>query len=83
MWAGAQEEEALSASVQSSMARSIDDGVQPRLVFDNAAMGQVWLTDMSNRLARKIPDEFMRRKLLTSVQYEATRAGLDPQMVLG
>ncbi|KPC53287.1 Membrane-bound lytic murein transglycosylase C precursor [Amantichitinum ursilacus] len=83
VWAGAQQEEALSASVQSSMARSIDDGVQPRLVFDNAAIGQVWLNDMSNRLARKIPDEFMRRKLLTSVQYEATRAGLDPQMVLG
>ena len=83
VFAGAQKEEALSASVQSSMARSIEDGIQPRLVFDNPAIGQVWLNDMSNRLAKKLPDEFMRRKLLTSIQYEATRAGLDPQMVLG
>ena len=83
VWAGAQKEEALSSSVQSSMARSIEDGIQPRLVFDNPAMGEVWLNDMSARLAKKLPDEFMRRKLLTAIQYESTRAGLDPQMVLG
>ena len=81
--AGAQKEEALSTSVQSAMARSVGDGIQPRLVFDNKAEGDAWLNEMSNRLVKKIPDEFMRRKLLTAVQYEATRAGLDPQMVLG
>jgi soluble lytic murein transglycosylase-like protein len=38
---------------------------------------------MSRRLEPKIPDEFTRINFLTTVQYEATRAGLDPQMVLG
>ncbi|WP_374705059.1 lytic transglycosylase domain-containing protein [Andreprevotia sp. IGB-42] len=81
--AGAQREETLSDSVQSSMSRAIADGVQPRLVFTNAAEGQAWLDEMSDRLAKRIPDEFMRKKLLTIAQYEATRAGLDPQLVLG
>ncbi|WP_035052988.1 lytic transglycosylase domain-containing protein [Andreprevotia chitinilytica] len=82
-WAGAQEEEALSASVQSAMSRAIGDGMQPHLVFANAAEGEVWLNEMSARLAKRIPDEFMRKRLLTVAQYEATRAGLDPQLVLG
>ena len=30
-----------------------------------------------------IPDENYRKALLTSIHYEATRAGLDPQLVLG
>ena len=38
---------------------------------------------MSQRLAGRIPDDRTRLDLLTTVQYEAKRAGLDPQMVLG
>jgi soluble lytic murein transglycosylase-like protein len=38
---------------------------------------------MSSRLASKISDWPTRRDFLISVQYEATRAGLDPQLVLG
>jgi len=38
---------------------------------------------MSKRLARRIPDRARRVALLKTVQYEATRAGLDPQLVLG
>jgi soluble lytic murein transglycosylase-like protein len=38
---------------------------------------------MSQRLARRIPDEAYRSELLRAVHYEATRAGLDPQLVLG
>ena len=82
-WAGAQREEALSSSVQTSMQRSINDGVQPKLVFANPAQAEAWLADMSERLKKRIPDEFVRRKLLTAIHYEATRAGLDPQLVMG
>ena len=81
--AGAQQEEALSASVQTAMQRSINDRVEPRLVFADPAEGESWLREMSVRIARRVPDEFMRRKLLTAIHYEATRAGLDPQLVLG
>ncbi|UXY14723.1 transglycosylase SLT domain-containing protein [Chitiniphilus purpureus] len=82
-WAGAQREEALSSSVQSTMQRSISDGAQPRLVFADPREGEAWLADMSVRLEKRIPDEFMRRKILVAAHYEATRAGLDPQLVLG
>ncbi|XZG69628.1 lytic transglycosylase domain-containing protein [Chitinibacteraceae bacterium HSL-7] len=83
VWAGAQREEALSSSVQSAMSRAVADGAQPRLMFTNPAEGQAWLAAMSERLKSRIPDQFMRERLLTTVQYEATRAGLDPQLVLG
>ncbi|MBV8659269.1 MAG: lytic transglycosylase domain-containing protein [Burkholderiales bacterium] len=82
-WAGAQKEEALSAAVTTTMQRSINDSITPRLVFANPNEGQAWLAEMSKRLEKKIPDAYMREKLLTAIQYEATRAGLDPQLVLG
>ncbi|MEO2217594.1 lytic transglycosylase domain-containing protein [Chromobacterium vaccinii] len=82
-WAGAQKEEALSANVASAMSRSISDVNAPRLVFDDPRLGQAWLAEMSSRLQKKIPDAWMRERLLTAIQYESTRAGLDPQLVLG
>ena len=81
--AGAQVEEALSANVQNSLHRSVSDYPAPRLIFATQAEGWAWLADMSSRLAPKIPDWPTRRDFLTSVQYEAARAGLDPQLVLG
>jgi soluble lytic murein transglycosylase-like protein len=38
---------------------------------------------MSIRLAKRMPDQRTRVDFLTTVQYEAKRAGLDPQLVLG
>ena len=43
---------------------------------------EVWLTDMSNRLAPRIEDPQERLRLLKQVHYEARRAGLDPELVL-
>jgi soluble lytic murein transglycosylase-like protein len=82
-FAGAQREELLSHSVQTTLQRSISDRAEPRLIFDNPAQAEAWLSEMSERLKKRIPDEFVRRKLLTAIHYEATRAGLDPQLVLG
>jgi soluble lytic murein transglycosylase-like protein len=82
-WAGAQREEGLSASVQASLQRAVADVAAPRLVFDNEIEAQRWIGDMSTRLQKRMPDADMRRLFLTSVHYEATRAGLDPQLVLG
>ena len=80
--AGAQIEEALAAEVQTSLHRSVSDYPAPRLVFATDAEGWSWLADMSSRLAAKIPDWPTRRDFLVTVQYEASRAGLDPQLVL-
>ena len=81
--AGNQVEEALASNVQNSLHRSVSDYPAPRLVFPTDVEGWAWLADMSSRLASKIPDWPTRRDFLITVQYEATRAGLDPQLVLG
>ncbi len=43
---------------------------------------EVWLTDMSRRLAPRIPDQRLRVEILRHVHQEATRAGLLPELVL-
>jgi len=43
---------------------------------------QVWLTDMSLRLADTVPDPDERLKLLKMIHAEAARAQLPPQLVL-
>jgi soluble lytic murein transglycosylase-like protein len=80
--AGAQAEEALAAEVQTSLHRSVSDYPAPKLVFASDVVGWSWLADMSSRLAPKMPDWPTRRDFLVTVQYEASRAGLDPQLVL-
>lgn len=42
-----------------------------------------WLTEMSSRLEKRVADRESRLEFLRAVHYEATRAGLDPQLVLG
>jgi hypothetical protein len=42
----------------------------------------VWLSTMSKKLERRIPNAFYRVRLLSSVFREATAEGLDPQLVL-
>jgi soluble lytic murein transglycosylase-like protein len=81
--AGNQQEEALSSSVQSLMRRSVADRIAPTLAFVSAAERESWLHRLSPKLAKRIPDEFMRKRLLAAIYYEAARAGLDPQLVLG
>ncbi|MGK0373679.1 MAG: soluble lytic murein transglycosylase-like protein [Arenicella sp.] len=41
-----------------------------------------WLSNMSSKLERRIPDPYYRIRLLKAVASEAERAGLDPQLVL-
>jgi soluble lytic murein transglycosylase-like protein len=81
-FAGAQRYEPLSASVRAALHHAVTDSSAPRLAFADEFDGQVWLADMSTRLARFVPDAAARRDFLTTVHYEATRAGLDPQLVL-
>ena len=81
--AGAQREETLSDDVASVMRSSVDNVNPARLVFSSAHEGERWLAAMSARLSRYVPDERERRRLLTHIQYETVRAGLDTQMVLG
>ena len=50
--------------------------------FDDRFDAEVWLTDMSARLARQVADPDERIEILTRVHYEASRAELPPELVL-
>lgn len=50
--------------------------------FEDRFHAEVWLTDMARRLARKVPDPAERMLILKTAHYEATRAGLAPELVL-
>jgi soluble lytic murein transglycosylase-like protein len=81
--AGEQIYEPLSASVQATLSRAIADNGVANLKFADPKDADRWLTTMSERLAKRIPDEKFRLELLKTIHYEAQRAGLDPQLVLG
>ncbi|TFW71235.1 transglycosylase [Methylotenera oryzisoli] len=82
-YAGSQIEEPLSNSVKALMQRSVSDRAVPTLTFATKEEGQAWLSEMSQRLQKRMPDQQYREDFLRTVHYEASRAGLDPQMVLG
>ena len=81
--AGAQIHEPLSASVQAALHKAVSDTRPPTTSFSNPLDAVEWLAEMSPRLERRIPNREYRLDLLRSIHYEATRAGLDPQLVLG
>lgn len=50
--------------------------------FKDRFDAEVWLLDMSTRLKSRVPDDAERLELLKNIHYEATRAGVHPEMVL-
>lgn len=82
-WAGAQQYEPLAASVQAALHAAIADRASPEPRFASVTEKVNWLSEMSRRLAKRMPDRTTRHEFLKTVYYEAQRAGLDPQMVLG
>lgn len=82
-WAGAQQYEPLAASVQAALHAAIADQAAPEPQFPSLAEKIDWLSEMSRRLQPRMPDREARLDFLKTVYYEAKRAGLDPQMVLG
>lgn len=73
----------LSASVRAVLQRSVADQAAPKLAFATQYEADAWLGKMSRRLAKRVPNAGVRMDLLKTVHYEATRAGLDPELVLG
>lgn len=81
--AGAQREEAMSANVRASLQRGLADTAVTRTAFRSPADEAAWLQEMSRRLGKWIPDEAERLEFLTTLHWEASRAGVDPQLMLG
>ena len=81
--AGGQVYTPLSASVRAVLQHSVSDQAEPKLAFATQYEADSWLNEMSRRLQKTLPDAEYRMNFLKTVHYEATRAGLDPQLVLG
>jgi soluble lytic murein transglycosylase-like protein len=81
--AGAQQYEPMSASVRAALHDAVSDSRPQVSSFKSPFEAADWLGEMSKRLEKRIPDREYRIDLLRSIHYEATRAGLDPQLVLG
>jgi soluble lytic murein transglycosylase-like protein len=81
--AGAQQYEPLADSVRVRLSRAVADKAVPEMAFRSSEDANRWLAEMDSRLEKRIPDRKQRLELLRTVHYEATRARLDPQLVLG
>jgi soluble lytic murein transglycosylase-like protein len=82
-FAGNQVYEPLADSVRQRLSHMVSDRAPAKLYFASAQEGQRWIDEMDKRLAPRIPERQQRLELLRTVHYEALRARLDPQLVLG
>jgi soluble lytic murein transglycosylase-like protein len=84
--AGNQKEEALADSVRLALSRAITDSAPPKVRIadiDQRIKYLHWLGEMSARLTRRLPDRQVRIEFLETLWYEAARAGVAPDLVLG
>lgn len=84
--AGNQKEEAISDAVRLALSNAIADASPPKPTFSDVQQRIQyldWLASMSVRLQNGMPDTKTRREFLETVWYEAKRAGVDPELVLG
>jgi soluble lytic murein transglycosylase-like protein len=69
--------------VQASLHKAVSDAPTSKSYFESPEQEKSWLTEMARRLKKRLPDDEVRLDFLRTVHYEATRAGLDPELVLG
>ncbi len=72
----------VSPAADSQLSNALREAVNNSESFVDEYDAQVWLFDMSARLKRFIKNEQERLRFLNLVHREATRAGLQPELVL-
>jgi soluble lytic murein transglycosylase-like protein len=71
-----------SEPLDPELRRLLQEAVLADVGFDDRFDAEVWLLDMSNRLEPFVENTKDRIELLKRLHYEATRAGLAPELVL-
>ncbi len=61
---------------------ALKDAIAEATSFEDRFHAEVWLSDMSSRLSRQVPDTDERLYILKRVHLEASRAELPPELVL-
>lgn len=69
-------------TVDPALRQALVDAVNAADSFENRYVAEVWLMDMSRRLEGRVADPGYRVELLRQVHVEATRARLQPELVL-
>ena len=77
-WPAARAPATLDPAMRATLARAV--AASPG--FDNRFAAEVWLVDMSRRLAHFVPDVTRRLALLRDVHAAASEAGVSPEVVL-
>jgi len=86
VWGGAQLEEPLVDSVRTALSAAVHNSAPPVPEFLDPALRmryQDWLGLNNKRLIARMPESSARLEFLPTVWYEAKRAGLDVDLVLG
>lgn len=80
--ANSMDNEFISPVIDDEMRQSLRQAMYGPDGFKDHIAAEVWLTDMSNRLKRTLPNASYRLELLKTIHAEATRTGLQPELVL-
>ena len=73
---------AASKIIDPKLRLALTEAINSTNSFDDQFHAEVWLVDMSNRLQRFIKDKKIRMTMLRQIHLEATRAELQPELVL-
>lgn len=74
--------ESRQSAYDSELAEILKQAANDADSFNDKYDATVWLTDMSYRLRKRMPDPKLRIEFLKNVHYEAKRVGVEPGMVL-
>lgn len=69
-------------AVDPKLRQLLSEAINSAESFDDRFHAEVWLLDMSSRLKRFVKDEETRLSMLKQIHLEATRANLQPELVL-
>jgi soluble lytic murein transglycosylase-like protein len=83
VFAGAQQNETISASLRSLLQKEISDQASSLEAFASKEEQSQWLNQLIRPLSALMKQAQTREEFLLAVHYEAKRAGLDPLMVIG
>jgi soluble lytic murein transglycosylase-like protein len=70
------------ASTDPELRKLLREAVESDSGFEDRFEAQVWLLDMSSRLATFVPDTKTRIEMLKLIHYEARRVDIEPELVL-
>ncbi|VAX11274.1 FIG016425: Soluble lytic murein transglycosylase and related regulatory proteins (some contain LysM/invasin domains) [hydrothermal vent metagenome] len=70
------------SSTDSELRALLIDAINDGSSFSDRFEAEVWLVDMSTRLESRVSDANKRIPMLKQIHFEATRAGLFPELVL-